>query len=51
MKTIASVILIAAYATNAMAAEPADSTLHKINEVVVTGTRYKTDVRHMPVTI
>ena len=51
MKTIASVILIAAYATNAMAAEPADSTLHKINEVVVTGTRYKTDVRHLPVTI
>lgn len=51
MKTIASVILVATAAANAMAAEPVDSTLHKINEVVVTGTRYKTDVRHMPVTI
>ncbi len=32
-------------------AEPADSTAHGIDEVVVTGTRNSTDIRHLPMTI
>lgn len=32
-------------------AEPADSTAHEIDEVVVTGTRNSTDIRHLPMTI
>lgn len=28
-----------------------DTTVHKIDDLVVTGTRYKTDIRHLPMTI
>lgn len=33
------------------AASPADSTAHGIDEVVVTGTRNSTDIRHLPMTV
>ena len=51
MKIIPSVILFAAVSANCMAATVADSTVHRLGDVVVTGSRYKTDLRHLPVTI
>lgn len=50
MKTILSILLLAASA-NCMATEKTDTMPRRIGDVVVTGTRYKTDVRHLPVTI
>lgn len=51
MKIIPSVILFVAVSANCMAATVADSTVHRLGDVVVTGSRYKTDLRHLPVTI
>lgn len=43
--------LLLALSTGCMAAEPQDTSALKLSEVVVTGTRYKTDVRHLPTTL
>lgn len=51
MKIIPSVILFVAVSANCMAETVADSTVHRLGDVVVTGSRYKTDLRHLPVTI
>ena len=50
MKTVPLALLLAATAKG-RATVVADTTLHRLDDVVVTGTRYKTDVRHLPVTI
>lgn len=47
----ATTLLILAAATNMMAKEISDTTTLSLDNVVVTGTRYKTDVRHLPMTI
>lgn len=49
-KALPTAVLLAA-SVSCMASEVADTTAHKLTGVVVTGTRYKTDVRHLPVTI
>lgn len=46
-------ILLAActFAVNSFAANPVDSVAHEMDNVVVTGTRTRTDVRHLPYTV
>ena len=50
MRKIASILLLSA-SMSAMAAESNDTTTLSLDDVVVTGARYKTDVRHLPMTI
>ncbi len=45
------IFLLCAASAVSVAAEHTDSTMLTLNDVVVTGTRYKTDVRHLPMAI
>lgn len=50
MKTVSFALMLAASA-GASAAEVTDSASRPLDDVVVTGVRYKTDVRHLPMTL
>lgn len=50
MKPILLTLMLSA-ALPALSDEPADTATHRLDGVVVTGTRYQTDARHLPMTL
>ena len=46
----ASLVLLVSASGSATAMQP-DSTAHRLSDVVVTGTRSETDIRHLPMTV
>ena len=46
----ASLVLLVSASSSATAMQP-DSTAHRLSDVVVTGTRSETDIRHLPMTV
>ena len=50
MTRTASLALLLSATVSATAMQP-DSTAHRLSDVVVTGTRSETDIRHLPMTV
>lgn len=50
MTRTASLALLVSASSSATAMQP-DSTAHRLSDVVVTGTRSETDIRHLPMTV
>jgi outer membrane cobalamin receptor len=50
-QTLILSLLIGISATAFALTEPADTTVYNLDNVVVTGTKYKSDIRHLPMTI